>query len=100
MMNRFFAGSQCQRKTLLACLLVGTTAVSLTTTNAKPTVIVFDPPDSIATTSRVISNRNVTGYYQDIAGLYHGFVRTEDGVITVFDVGVTNTYAASIDESG
>lgn len=66
-----------------------------------PTVIIFDPPGSIATASRVINNRSVIGNYQDAAGLYHGFVQTEDGIITTFDLeGATNTYAGSIDEAG
>src|SRR3954469_16451256 len=87
-------------KGLLACAVI-TIAGATSPANATPQFIVFDPPGSIATTSRVISNGSVTGYYQDEQGLYHGFVRTSDGAISTFDVpGATNTYAGSIDEAG
>src|SRR6187401_2771214 len=99
-MKKPFTGAQLQIKGLLACAVIASAGTSLPA-NAKPQFIIFDPPGSVATTSRVISNGNAAGYYQDGAGLYHGFVRTNDGVITSFDVaGASNTYAGSIDEVG
>jgi hypothetical protein len=28
----------------------------------------------------------ITGFYQDVNNVYHGFLRVSDGIITVFDV--------------
>ena len=87
-------------KRLLVYAAIASVATSLPA-NAQPTFILFDPPGSIATTSRSISKGAAAGYYQDNQGLYHGFVRATDGTITSIDVeGAGNTYAGSIDRAG
>jgi len=99
-MKSFPTAAQLTGKRLLACALIATAGISMST-NAAPHFTTFDPPGSVATTSRSISNGAVTGYYQDAVGFYHGFVRSPGGISTVVDIaGASNTYAGSIDTEG
>jgi hypothetical protein len=94
------AGMRLRIKPLLVYAAIASVATSLPA-NANLTFILFDPPGSIATTSRSISNGSVAGYYQDNQGRYHGFVRAADGTITSVDVeGASDTYGGSIDKAG
>src|SRR4029453_6901325 len=88
-------------KPLLVFAAIASVATGLPA-NDRPTFVFFDPPGSIATTSRSISNGAVAGYYQDTQGLYHGFVRgiTDDTITTIDVTGASNTYGASIDQAG
>src|SRR4051812_25338845 len=84
-MGKIIQEHLCRR--LTAPVLMGATVAMFTLASpaAAATYITFDPPGSIFTTSRSISNGTVAGYFQDSQGRYHGFMRTSDGTITTID---------------
>jgi hypothetical protein len=50
------------------------------------TFTTFDPSGSVNTQPTGINLVGVvTGYYQDVSGINHGFLRARDGTITAFD---------------
>ena len=94
---------------------------------AKPKIITFDPqvpgpapgPYQGAQALAINSGGTIAGFFSDSIGLVHGFLRTPDGVITVFDapdagtqsvpgfvptplgvLGGQGTYATSINKAG
>lgn len=68
---------------------------------AKVKYIEFDVPGSGSTIARGINDLNeVTGDYQDEAGVYHGFVREAGGQISTFDVSESLTVPLAINNKG
>src|SRR5690242_15891645 len=68
---------------------------------AKVKYIEFDVSGSGSTVGRGINSVNeVTGDYQDEAGVYHGFVRDPRGRITTFDASESLTIPLTINNDG
>jgi len=63
----------------IACIGYGLPA------NAKGRFTTFDPPGSVLTVARSISEGAIAGNYQDANSTTHGFLRRTDGTITSFD---------------
>jgi len=83
-------------KTLVAALLFCAATLFAQT----PSFVAFDAPDAVQGTNPVAINTNgvVTGYYYDLHGAPHGFVRLSNGQITEFDPpGLTGTFPTGID---
>ena len=71
--------------------------------SANGLITLFNPPNSFYTLVGKINNLNqVVGSFQDVAQLYHGYIRSADGnSYTIFDYpGATNTYLTGINDSG
>ena len=97
-MKKFSAGAQLQvNKRLLACAVIATVATVCLRTRRQNHHL--RSAGVVATTSRVISNGSVAGYYQDGQGLFTGSC----GPVMVHHYlrrrGASNTYAAASTKS-
>jgi predicted membrane protein len=85
-------------------LLVVSLLCTVSLVGQAPTFVSFDPPDAGpngTVPSSMNQNGVIAGWYSDINGLVHGFVRATTGQITEFDAtGLTNTFAVSINRKG
>jgi hypothetical protein len=68
----------------------------------QPTIITFDPPGSVATSSGAINPAGaIAGGYIDASNVGHGFLRAKDGTFTSIDApGALFTNAFSINPAG
>ena len=87
--------------------LLATLSIAIQPSAQSQTITTFDPPGSIATLPYSINQKGaITGYYIDARYINHGFVRAEDGKITVFDApgacrcANSGTYPAAINPDG
>jgi hypothetical protein len=73
---------------LCLCLLFAQTGTAQKT---APTFTTFDVPGAGASANQgtfpvgIDEDENVTGYFADANGVYHGFVRASTGTIAAFD---------------
>jgi hypothetical protein len=77
---------------------IAVTARSTVSCGLKTAPSTFDPPGSRGTNPKSIDPEGtITGYYGDVSGVIHGFLRTRDGIVETFDVpGAISTVALSI----
>ena len=86
----------------LICVVFGLTLASSNAAAPTSKIVSFDPPGSIMTqTGGINRSGEVTGSYQLISNVNHGFLREPDGTIDSFDpVRSTNTLSWGINSSG
>lgn len=89
-------------KLLCGAAIVLASAATAASASAKESFTTFDPKGSIYTFAAGIdASGAVAGYYEDSAGVMHGFLRMSDGKITVLDPkGSTLTEATGINAKG
>ena len=92
----------CQVKQLWRAALVSCAVQMAGTAHGSPVFTSFDPSGSVYTEPLGINDSGaISGYYEDSAGVFHGFVRTPSGAITRFDPpSSVGTHAYGINKAG
>ena len=71
---------------MLNAAMTALAALAVPVQSSAQTYTTFDPPGSIATLPFAINEAGaITGFYVDMNGAQHGFLRAKDGTITTFD---------------
>jgi hypothetical protein len=94
--------SALRRKGALAlCLALCMLGLGLSASAQQGTFITIDAPGAYQGTyaSAISAAGDITGYYQDINGVVHGFVRSAHGRMTTFDAPGAGTRPAPTSDS-
>jgi hypothetical protein len=83
-------------------------ALALSVQLSAQTYTTFDPPNSISTQPTSINQQGaIAGWFADMNGVNHGFLRAHDGTITIFDApnlgtaqGQPGTQPTAINQAG